>query len=232
MFVLPWKSSWKELAKVGLLWREMQMWWGVRTLFHDFMQTDRQTDLVKQKEAALNEKEIRHLSWMRLRFVSFLNQKWGSWAVKSGHQVVQSAVWLSTSKVTCTALKNLSIPKWHLKSLPFCVSNVCYFLWNLSLAAGMARCSMIWPNCNSLTSSSYSSLRLSEGLNTYHLFITWINHVLSQAGACSLFPMECSMFPIFIGLLLPILWFQCHLHEEVFPYLNCLHLLSRIMNNL
>ena len=129
-----------------------------------------------------------HLSWMRLRFVSFLNQKWGSWAVKSGHQVAQSAMWLSTSKVACTALKNLSIPKWHLKSLPFCVSNVCYFLWNLSLAAGMARCSMIWPKCNSLKSSFYSSLRLSEGLSTYHLFITWINHILSQAGACSLFP--------------------------------------------
>ena len=27
-------------------------------MFHDFMQTDRQTDLVKQKEAALNEKEM------------------------------------------------------------------------------------------------------------------------------------------------------------------------------
>lgn len=40
-FVLPCKSSWKEPAKAGLLSREMQMWRGVRTLFHDLIQRDR-----------------------------------------------------------------------------------------------------------------------------------------------------------------------------------------------
>lgn len=146
---------------------------------------------------------------------------------------VKSAVWLSTSKEACTALKNLSIPKWHLRSLLFCVSNVCYFPWNqLGSRHGEMQHDLTQLQLPNIFILFFPLAQWrAEHLSSVHYLDK--PRCLPGWGLLTFsLHLECSMFPIFIGLLLPILWFQCHLHEEVFPHLNCLHLLSRIMNNL
>lgn len=127
-------------------------------------------------------------------------------------------MWLCTSEVACTAFKNLGTLKLDLSSLLFYVPKL--FLFPLESMLGSVHCT--WSGPTSLPNFFILFFPFAQ----WHATALIIHYSLPAWGLLSFsLHLECSVFPIFTWIPLCILWFQlkCHLHEEFFPYLSCLH---------